>query len=88
LIALGLYAQAKEFLAVHRKALEPPYRADVDAIAPIQVDLWTAWAGRARGVDQADRAGSVALELDLDASLIAQLSRVRPHTAVRRLGIH
>ncbi len=86
MIALGLYAQAKELLAVHRNALEPPYRADAEAVPPIQVNLWTAWAGRAREIDWADRASSIALEVDLDAALVAQLSRVQPRTTVRRLG--
>lgn len=47
LIAIGLYAQAKEFLAVHRNAVERPYRSDTDALAPIRLDRWTAWAWRA-----------------------------------------
>jgi hypothetical protein len=47
LIAIGLYAQAKEFLAVHRNAVERPYRSDTDALDPIRLDRWTAWAWRA-----------------------------------------
>jgi len=85
LIALGLYAQANEFLAVYRHDVEPLYRADTTAVPPLRMDLWTAWEAQARGADVAVPRRSLAGQAKLDGPLVPRVSRVRPHTALRRV---
>ena len=75
MIAIGLYAQAKEFLAVHRHAVERPYRLDPGALPPIRPDLWAAWAGWAHEDAEAAATKSPVL-----------LSPVTPSVSLGRLG--
>jgi hypothetical protein len=51
LIALGLYFSAREMVAIHKDAHMPRYRIDTDALAPIRIDMWRAWAHRPGGGD-------------------------------------
>lgn len=77
MIALGLYAQAKEFLAVHGQEVEPPYRAGSGAFPAPRMDAVSAGAGHARGVLWAS-ASPVAPEIVVDSPSAIRVSRVRP----------
>ncbi len=46
MIAVGLYAQAQEFLAVHRQTRERPFWADAAELPNLRMDRWRAWVVR------------------------------------------
>jgi len=83
LIVIGLYAQAKEFLAVHRDAVERPYRSDAGALPPIRLGRWGAWMASADADAEAVGTRSRSIVVDLDRSLVPEVSRVRRATGVR-----
>ncbi len=83
MIALGLYAQAREYLAVHRVAVEPSHRADRTAVSALRMDRWHVWAGHERGTGMATSADSMP-EVILDTSFVTPASRVVPVRASDR----
>jgi hypothetical protein len=87
MIAIGLIAQSREFLAVHRHAVEPPFRTDTGVLPELRMGAWNAWASHA-GADRvtSPSAGSpeTRAELVLDARPVARVERVRPgHVRLR-----
>jgi hypothetical protein len=73
-IAIGLYAQTKEILAVHTAELS--FRPDTGTQPTPRLDAWNAWASE-RGVEGAT-ATSVAVEVVLDTPAVTRVMRVRP----------
>lgn len=70
--AFGLYAQAKEYLAV--AALEPHFHADTTALPAFRPDEWATWARRGRDA----RATSIVdIHTGLDRAPVAGVTRVK-----------
>ena len=77
MIVIGLNAQAKELLALHAHAVEPPFRADRGPLPALRMGAWSAWADRGRS-DRRASLSSVAVEMVLDTPSLVRVSRVRP----------